>query len=379
MSSNSSPPSNKTIRCSHILLHRDGSLIPLVSVNDLTPITTVLPQLDFESGLTIVQDISLQSPPLCLPFLGMGPQTGKTNDPVSTEQETASSSAFWNRQCDASSCPSYTSSASSVIDQLRDAAQPRVLFPDITYPLPKTENPTVTASPLRNNSLFYIPPHSTEPTAPAPAQDDQTRLPAPTREPFRAFDSSKPCPPCISSGKYPWDTTCTSHHEFSAVKFGKSFAMKPASNGDDNDNDCDSLEEDNSAASIAGTQSSSSGENSIGGEDGSSIDDDTAPSAKGKKLRSTEPCTYFHRRVGCKRGKDCFYTHSKDGPTNTAGKYVPIKKPILTANNSKKLEGKWRRLEQPNTNDKGKNKEAIIDRNVRPPPPLPTPLCPFLL
>lgn len=50
---------------------------------------------------------------------------------------------------------------------------------------------------------------------------------------------------------------------------------------------------------------------------------------KGKKPKSTEPCAYFHRKAGCKRGKDCcFYTHGKDGSTSAAGdKHVPIQRP----------------------------------------------------
>lgn len=98
----------------------------------------------------------------------------------------------------------------------------------------------------------------------------------------------------------------------------------------------------------------------------SSIEEEGDGTGKGKKLRSTEPCAYFHRKVGCKRGKDCFYAHGKDGSTTLAGdKHVPIQRPTpLTASN-RKLECEWRRLEPRADSEKdSKNKEVATTREV---------------
>lgn len=103
--------------------------------------------------------------------------------------------------------------------------------------------------------------------------------------------------------------------------------------------------------------------------------DESIANVRGKKFKSkTEVCAYFHRRDGCKRGKDCFYIHeSKDGSTSlpgpSGGGYSPVSsKKALTANSSinKKLEGKWRRVEPFSTapttiSEKGLDEEVVAE------------------
>lgn len=358
MTSNSSP-SCKGIHYSYLLFCENGSILPLVAVYDLPSTVTVLPPLDVVNGITLVQKIPRPRPSSSLgaPEMGFLAGTEKTKAAVTaTEEETACSSVF-----QAASSSSSSPVPSSVVSRIRDAMQTHIVFPNDLSPPPSTlgEDAAFALSSSKSGML-YAPPHPSEPTtAPGPAV--HAPLSAPTRESL--VNGFKPCSAYLSSGTCFWGAACTFRHDLSVPKSERLFF--------NSDMDDDGGAGEDSAASTTETLCSSIEEE---GDDGT---------GKGKKLRSTEPCAYFHRKVGCKRGKDCFYAHGKDGSTTLAGdKHVPIQRPTLTASNNK-LEGEWRRLEPQSPradNEKdSENKEVAttrevaIDRKVRLlPPPLPS-------
>lgn len=322
-----SPPPGG-IRYSYLLLCENGSILPLIAINDLPPTVTVLPPLDVVNGITLVQEIL--RPPLSsslgAPETDFVAGTGKAKAAVvTTEEETACSSVFQ------ASSSSTTSSVPSVVGRIRDAVQTRILSP----PPGGLREPTSALS--SESGMLYIPPHS-KGLAATPGSAAHARLPAPTRESLAHV--FKPCPTYLSSGSCLWGATCND--------------PRLSTTSDINDD----VSEEDSAASTTSSLSKESGDST---------------GKKKEKLKSTEPCAYFRRKVGCKRGKDCFFAHGKDGSTSTAGdRHVPIQRPTLTASN--KLEGKWRLPEPQSPSAEGKKKEVAkevaIDKKVSVTPPL---------
>lgn len=369
MASNPSPLC-KGIRYSYLLFCENGSFLPLIAIDDLPSTATVLPPLDVVNGITLVQEI-----PRPWPSSSLGaPETdflagiGKTKATVTTtEEETACSSVF-----QASSSSSSPPVPSSVVGRIGDAVQTRIVFPNVLSPSPGTlggGGAAFALSSSKSGMLYASPPHpggGRTTTAPGPAV--HARPPTPTRGSL--VNGSKPCLTLLSSGACFWGAACTFRHD-SPVAKGGSHPVTSDMGGDG------SAEED-SAASTTETLYSSIEEEGDGSGDGP---------GKGEKLRSTEPCAYFHRRVGCKRGKSCFYAHGKDGSTSVAGdKHVPIQKPTPLTASHKKLEGEWRRPgpQSPTVNSERNKEVAVtgevaIDRKVRilPPPPPPAPAIPL--
>lgn len=277
--------------------------------------------------------------------------TEKTKAAVTTtEGETVCSSVF-----QASSSSSSSPVPSSVVGRIRDAVQTRIVFPNLLSPPPGNLGEPTFALSAKSGMLHASPSHPMEPTT-APGSAVNARLLAPTRESL--VGGSKPCPTYLSSGTRFWGAACTFHHDSQVPKSGRLFVTS--------DLDDDGSVGEDSAVSTTETLYSSVVEEV---KEGNSSRDGMG---KGKKLRSTEPCAYFHRKVGCKRGRDCFYAHGKDGSTSAAGdKHVPIQRPTpLTASN-KKLEGEWRRLEPQSPGaeadrEKCRNKEVgvAIDKKV---------------
>lgn len=365
MESNSSPLC-KRIRYSYLLRCENGSFLPLIAVDDLPSTATVLPPLNFVDNITFVQEIPWPRPSSSLgaPETDFLAGNGKTKATVTTtEEETACSSVF---QASSSSCS--PPAPSSMVGRIRDAVQTRIVFPNVLSPSPGTlgGGAAFALSSSKSGMLYASPPHPKEQTT-APGPAGHARPPTPTRGSL--VNGSKPCPTLLSPGTCFWDAACTFRHDLPVAESSSLFVTSDIG-GDD------SAEED-SAASTTETLYSSIEEEGDGSGDGT---------GKGEKLRSTEPCAYFHRRVGCKRGKGCFYAHGKDGSTSVAGdKHVPIQKATpLTASN-KKLEGEWRRPgpQSPTINSESNREVAVtgevaIDKKVRilpPPPPLPLSYC----
>lgn len=86
----------------------------------------------------------------------------------------------------------------------------------------------------------------------------------------------------------------------------------------------------------------------------------------GSKPKKPEPCTYFHRKVGCKRGNECFYVHENGSASLASDEYVCTKKASRgsstnsSTSNSKKIEGGWRRAVESPTGNKGEESKKVV-------------------
>ncbi|KAG0125431.1 hypothetical protein HOY82DRAFT_673077 [Tuber indicum] len=346
----SSPDSEKLqVRYRYLLFRKDGSVCPLVAAEDLPAMVTVIPPLDMIGGITLVQEIAKssggESPELHRDKLlsNCGQREFENGDDEKDRIGTTPSDPPHN-----------------CLSQARKAHT-------CAIPGSNTGSASQRGEETLDNDRFYIHPNHSQ----ARLQNGKPSflLPeAPTARESRLKASGlfkkDLCQTFLRDAVCKWGTDCTFRHEtpLRPEKWQKASSVEaPDGTGSLEDTLCKpETDEDhvNQYSSDSGEAGSGSGITAVAGV---AVDGDTYDiNLKGKK---TELCAYFHRKIGCKRGKDCFYLHENESSAFTGEKYHCLKRGNSGSSGAdgtttpKKMEGGWRRVTSPksDTGEEGKN------------------------
>jgi len=354
-----SPDSEKSqVRYRYLLFRNNGSVCPLVASEDLPATVTVIPPLDMIGGITLVQEIT-KSPGGEGPglprgkILANGRERGFENgDDESDRIGTAPLGLLQNclsraRKIHTCAIPgSNTASASQREEETLDN--------DRFY-----LHPNHSQAKLQNgNSPFLLP---------EALAARESRLKA------SGLFKKDLCQSFLRDAVCKWGAECTFRHEtpLRLEKWRKASCVEaPDDTGSSGDTLCkpetdeghDSQCSSDSSEVGSGSGMTTTVNNAEGGET-------CGFNPKGKK---TELCAYFHRKIGCRRGRDCFYLHENESSSFTGEKYHCLKRRSSVSNGAgspttKKMEGGWRRVISPISNAGGEEKKVS------------TPLCCFKL
>ncbi|RPA96601.1 hypothetical protein L873DRAFT_1221704 [Choiromyces venosus 120613-1] len=356
----SSPDSEMMqVRYRYLLFRRNGSVCPLVAVEDLPAMVTVIPPLDMIGGITLVQEIAKSSG---------GESSGLPGNEIPTNggQKECENGDENDRIGSTPSGPLH-----SCLSQARKMHTRAIPDPNAGSASQREEE-------IPDNERFYLHPNHSQSRLqngnslallPEALTARESRLKA------SGLFKKDLCQSFLRDAVCKWGVECTFRHEtpLRPEKWQKASCVEVPDGtgspgdplcrpetGEGHDNQCssDSGEVGNGSGIAAAVSNAADGETC-----------DTNP--KGKK---TELCAYFHRKIGCRRGKDCFYLHENESGSFTGEKYVCLKRGSSGSNGTgspttpKKMEGGWRRVTSPISDTDEEEKKISQDS----PPTIPS-------
>ena len=356
----SSPDSEKLqVRYRYLLFRKNGSVCPLVASEDLPAMVTVIPPLDMIGGITLVQEIA-KSPG--------GESPGLPGDKISAN---GGLGEFENGDDESDRI------GTTPLGPLQNCLSQARKIHTCAIPDSNTASASQREGEAPDNDRFYLHPNHSQ----AKLQNGNSPFLLPealaareSRLKASGLFKKDLCQSFLRDAVCKWGAECTFRHEtpLRLEKWQKASCVEaPDDTGSSEDTLCRpeaDEDHDNQCSSDSGEVGSGSGitttmNNAGGGET-------CGFNSKGKK---TELCAYFHRKIGCRRGRDCFYLHENESSSSTGEKYHCLKRGGSGSNGTgspitpKKMEGGWRRVTSPISNADGEEKKVS------------TPLSPFKL
>ncbi|PWW76605.1 hypothetical protein C7212DRAFT_363531 [Tuber magnatum] len=347
----SSPDSEKLqIRYRYLLFRKNGSVCPLVAAEDLPAIVTVIPPPDMIGGITLVQEIAKSSG-------GGSPGLPRDKVRVNGTQREFENGDDENDRIGAV-LPDPLHSCLSQAGKIHTCA----------IPGSNTSSASQREEETPGNGRFYLHPNHSQ----VKLQNGNSPFPlpeAPTARESRLKASGlfkkDLCQSFLRDAACKWGSECTFRHETPVrpEKWQKANSVDAQDGtGSPGDAFC-RLETDEDH----GNQCSSDGGEVDGGSGITAVVSSAAEgeshgiNPKGKK---TELCAYFHRKIGCRRGKDCFYLHENGSGTFAGEKYHCPKRGsngTSSPTTPKKMEGEWRRVASPISDTSSGEKKVSQD------------------
>ncbi|CUS10484.1 unnamed protein product [Tuber aestivum] len=346
-----SPDSEKLqVRYRYLLFCKNGSVCPLVAAEDLPAIVTVIPPLDMIGGITLVQEIAKPSG---------GEIPGLPRDEI---QANDTQREFENGDDENERIGTVPS------DPLHNCLTQARKMHTCAIPGSNTGSAPQRGEETLDNDQFYLHPNHSQ------AKSQNGNSPFPLPEALTARESRLKasglfkkdlCQSFLRDAVCKWGSECTFRHEtpLRPEKWQRSnCVVAPDGAGSPGDTLCRPEADgdpDNQCSSDAGEVGGSSGMAAAasGAADGETCGINT-------RGRKTELCAYFHRRIGCRRGKDCFYLHENEPSSFVGEKYRCFKRGSNgagTPSTLKKMEGEWRRVASPITDTGSEEKKVSQD------------------
>jgi len=357
----SSPDSEKLqVPYRYLLFRNNGSVCPLVASEDLPAIVTVIPPLDMIGGITLVQEIA------------KSPGGGSPGLPRDTIPANGRQRGFENGDDESDKIGTAPlGPLQNCLSQARKIHTCAILGSD-TASAPQREEETP------DNDRFYLHPNHSQArlqNGNSPSLFPEALAARESRLKASGLFKKDICQSFLRDAVCKWGAECTFRHEtpLRLEKWRKASCVEaPDDSGslgdtlcrpetdEDHDNQCSS---DSSEVGSGGGMTTTTVNNAEGGE----------ACGFSPKSKKTELCAYFHRKIGCRRGRDCFYLHENESGSFTGEKYHCPKRRSSGSNGAgspttpRKMEGGWRRVTSPTSNTDGEEKKVS------------TPLSPFEL